>query len=119
MKNAYSFQPRVRYRQNFRLERDDFPQPPRWPLHREGDAMLLACIYVRHQAEQLSEVATRALEQHRRREVLGALVTLDQASVLCLGNYIEKLQSVADQSGFPYNVEWPEVPACLRQHIIT
>lgn len=117
--NAYSFQPRVRHRHNFRIERDDTPQPPRWPLHREGDAMLLARIYVRYQAEQLSEVASRVLEQHRRREALGAPVSLDQASVLCLGSYIEKLQSVAEQIGFPYNVEWPEVPACLRQHIIT
>lgn len=115
-----SLKPQLRrYTNNLRLDGDDIPPPPRWPLHREGDAMLLARIYVRYQLEQLTIVAVRVLEQHQRRVTLGASVALDTLSVQQLDDYIKNLKAVENQSGFPYSVEWPEVPACLRQNIIT
>ena len=81
--------------------------------------MLLACAYVEHQADQLIATATRMLEQHQRRVATGAMTSLNELDVQRLQNYIVALYGVVNQPGFPYEITWPDVPACLKQHIIT
>ena len=92
--------------------------PPKWPVKKKANHMLLARAYVRNQRDQLMRVAVNALNSHKRRVEFGLAGTLSEAEVQDLKTYVQLLCDVPQQSGFPYNVVWPKTPDCLRGQVV-
>lgn len=81
--------------------------------------MLLAKAYVRHQRDRMLMVALDVLNkyQNQQRFGLSSEIAGHQAhEVACFAQF---LRDVPQQLGFPYDVKWPEIPDCLKKHIVS
>ena len=95
---------------------------PRWPVGKERktrQGMLLAKAYVRHQRDQMLKVAIDVLDKHQNQQRFGLTSELGGHQVHEVAKFAQALRDVPSQLGFPYEVKWPEVPECLKKHIVS
>lgn len=100
------------------LHRRGSSGPPKWPVGQRADHMLLARTYVTHQRDLLLRSAYNTLSSHQRRVNFGLAGNLSSADLNQLHLYISALNEVTRQDGFPYEVQWPPTPNCLRSSVI-
>lgn len=93
--------------------------PPRWPVKGTPGRSFFIGVYVRHQREYMIKTAQNVLNRHLRRVRSNKATTLTANDVTALQDYIGRLEASKRNKTFHTRPNWPAIPYCLRDYIIT
>lgn len=96
------------------------PRPTEWHHWRGGawvddeqQRITDATTNVRATRDEQLRLALDVIDRHRNQKEISRPTTITDAEYVATLGYVEDLRNLPEQSGFPLDVSWPEVPSPL------